>query len=200
VTIPNKAKVWTISLVLALLSSSAHSTEVYKWVDENGVVHFSDQPVKSAKKVVVDVVAPTITASPAQSGTMLPNGAPLPPPPPIPPPPGSAADVQYTALKIWSPNMGQTYYGESAQVDVRIRPEPEIGPKDRLLLYLDGKLVETGSNALTHSLKIAEHGVHSLTSVILDAKGTEKIRSEPVVFHLKTKPTSQTPSLEVDDE
>lgn len=58
-----------VILMIALFVSSAVSAEVYRWVDENGTVHFSDSPnrkgdseqvqireVNSAKSVAVDRV------------------------------------------------------------------------------------------------------------------------------------------------
>ena len=41
------------SLVCAV---AAASTTVYKWVDENGVVHYSDQPHPNAQKLQIEGV------------------------------------------------------------------------------------------------------------------------------------------------
>ena len=65
-----------------------------------------------------------------------------------------------------------------------MRSEPALSPYDRLLTYLDGKLV-AGENAYEHTFSNLERGAHSLMSVIVDSKGDEKIRSAPVVFHIK---------------
>ena len=73
-----------------------------------------------------------------------------------------------------------------------MRSEPQLASGDRLLTYLDGKLLP-GENAYEHSLSNLERGVHSLTSVILDSKGNEKIRSAPVVFHIKQPTTINNP-------
>ena len=44
-----------ISFTLILLASSASiAATVYKWVDDKGVTHFSDQPNPGAAKVHVD--------------------------------------------------------------------------------------------------------------------------------------------------
>lgn len=39
---------------LMLLAAVAHATTIYKWVDDQGVTHFSDQPFPGAQKVHVD--------------------------------------------------------------------------------------------------------------------------------------------------
>ena len=63
----------------------------------------------------------------------------------------------------------------------------------RLLLYLDGKLVEGATNSESFTLTNLERGVHSLAAVIPDERGNEKIRSEPRVFHIR-QPTINPPA------
>ena len=48
-----------ILLILAglALSLAAASQEIYRWVDKNGVVHYSDQP-GSPNAVLIDVIEP----------------------------------------------------------------------------------------------------------------------------------------------
>src|SRR5580658_4196629 len=62
-------------LLLLIMSASASSATVYKWVDDNGVTHFSDQPNPKAQKLEITgaqtydsqsatVAAPPRTAAP----------------------------------------------------------------------------------------------------------------------------------------
>jgi hypothetical protein len=95
--------------------------------------------------------------------------------------------VKYGSLEIWSPTSGASFFGADAVVDVRMRSDPQLAAGDRLLTYLDGKLLP-GENQYEHTLANVERGAHSLTSVILDSRGDEKIRSAPVVFHIKQQP------------
>jgi len=109
--------------------------------------------------------------------------------------PGTPAAVQYQSLEIWQPDNGKSFFGADAAVNVRMRSEPSLASGDRLLLYLDGKLVEGASNSYEYTLENVDRGAHSLDSlaaVILDGKGNEKIRSEPRVFHIKL-PTTVEP-------
>ena len=98
------------------------------------------------------------------------------------------SQAQYSSLEIWSPDNGASFFGADAPVNIRLRSEPDLAPGDRLLTYLDGKLIPN-ENAYEHTLSNLDRGVHSVTSVILDAKGNEKIRSQPVVFHIKQPST-----------
>ena len=56
---------------------------------------------------------------------------------------------------------------------------------DSLRLFLDGMRVEGADNSLDYTLENLDRGTHSITATIRDAKGVEKIRSQPVVFYMK---------------
>jgi len=165
---------------LLALSVQAQETrrELWKWKDANGVTQYSDRPVPGATKVEMYTSTPAQAAAPAAR-------------PATPATPGVAAAVQYQSLEIWQPESGESYFGADAAVNVRMRSEPSLAAGDRLLLYLDGKLVEGATNSYEHTLSNLERGVHSLAAVILDDKGNEKIRSEPRVFHIKLPTTNE---------
>jgi hypothetical protein len=70
------------------------------------------------------------------------------------------------------------------EIVVRVRPEPALDAADRLVTYLDGQPLGE-LNALEHRLTDIPRGAHTLTSAIYGRDGNEKIRSAPVVFHMK---------------
>lgn len=177
-----KTSVLMLGCLLATASLAQSTTsrrEVWEWKDANGVTHYSDAPAPGARKIVIVGSTPTPAATPAPTAPAAAPAAPA---------AAKANAVTYSSLEIWSPQNGASFFGADATVDVRIRSEPELAQGDRLLTYLDGKLIPS-ENAYEHTLTNVERGVHSVTSVILDAKGNEKIRSEPVVFHIK-QPTA----------
>jgi hypothetical protein len=149
--------------------------ELWKWTDANGVVHYSDVPGPGA--VRVDLVVPA--AQPGPAATPAPSAA------AAPAKPAAAAGTTYTSLEIWEPENGASFFGADANVNVRMRSDPAVSADDSLLLYLDGKLVEGPVNSLDYTLTNLERGAHSVAAQILDSKGKEKIRSQPVVFHIK---------------
>jgi hypothetical protein len=156
--------------------------ELWTWKDANGVTQYSDRPVPGAKKVQLTTAAPAETAPAAPPATTTPAAK-----------PAAAPAVQYQSLEIWQPENGESFFGADATVNVRLRSEPTVAAGDRLLLFLDGKLIEGAEGAYEHTLASLERGAHSLTAVILDDKGNEKIRSEPRVFHVR-QPTVNAPS------
>ncbi len=167
---------------LLALSVQAQETkrELWKWKDANGVTQYSDRPVPGATKVEMYTSAPAQPAA-SRPATTAPAAK-----------PGTPAAVRYQSLEIWKPDNGESFFGADATVNVRMRSEPSLASGDRLLLYLDGKLVEGASNSYEYTLENVDRGAHSLAAVILDGKGNEKIRSEPRVFHIKL-PTTVEP-------
>ena len=179
-------------LATASLAQSATSRrEVWEWKDANGVKHYSDYPSPGARKIVIVGAIATPTATTAAPATPASKATPM--------AAGAASSTQYSRLEIWSPESGQSFYGADATVDIRMRSEPTLAQGDRLLTYLDGKLLP-GENQYEHNLSNLDRGAHSVTSVILDAQGNEKIRSSPLVFHVREPSVidnsrSQGPSL-----
>jgi hypothetical protein len=162
-------------LATASLAQSSSRREVWAWKDADGVTHYSDYPSPGARKIViVGSIATTTdtTAAPAAPTSGTPSSSP------------GASPMQYSSLEIWAPASGESFFDADAVVTVRVRSEPALGAGDRLLTYLDGKLLPQ-ENVYEHRLTNVDRGAHSVTSVILDAGGNEKIRSAPVVFHIK---------------
>jgi hypothetical protein len=167
-----------LGCLLALLGNAQATTrEMWVWKDANGVTHYSDVPAPGAKRMTIASGGP---AAPAEASP--PTAA---APPTADARPGKVAPVQYSSLEIWSPENGTSFFGADASVDIRLRSEPDLAPGDRLLTYLDGKLIEGAQDAYEHRLTNLDRGAHSVAAVIIDAQGTEKIRSEPRVFHVK---------------
>lgn len=176
-------RVLLLGCLLALSAQAQESKrDLWTWKDANGVTQFSDRPVPGARKITIYSSSAAPVAGPSTSA----------PVPAAPAKPAGVADVSYQSLEIWAPESGETFFGADATVNVRMRSEPSLGPGDRLLLYVDGKLVEGAPNAYEYSLANLERGAHSASAVILDAKGNEKIRSAPRVFHVK-QPTTVAP-------
>ena len=170
-----------LALAAPALSSTAQAADVWKWVDEKGVTHYSDQPVAGAVKIEVrtgNVVDTAPTATPSSDSS--------------PPPP---AVTNYRNFEIWRPEPDQTFSNTGGQINVEVRIEPEVQPMHQLSLYLDGKLV-TGfpRNALSYSLNDVPRGTHQVTAAIADRKGKTLQETSSVVFHVRQESIAQPPT------
>ena len=97
---------------MSLVCSLAVAATVYKWVDEHGVVHYSDQPHPNAQKMSVQAVQTY------KAGDMpaTPGGPPA--------PPDSASPPPYQGCAIAQPAEDQTFANVDA-LTVIVRTDPQ---------------------------------------------------------------------------
>jgi hypothetical protein len=164
-------------VLLMCCAVGAHAAEVWRWVDDNGVVHFSDRPRPGAERVELN---------PAQTFT----------PPPVPArPERSSAQEQaaqadqegprYTGLRVVSPSAGETLWNIGGQLNVRLEVEPGLAPGHQLRVLLDGQRVETPRGATQFTLSEVYRGEHTLSASVMDERGRELVASEPVTFYVQ---------------
>jgi hypothetical protein len=152
--------------LMSLACAAAHSASVYRWVDENGVVHYSDQPHENAEKVQVQAPQ-TYKSQPA------PRTAPTAPPAP------PASTYQ---CAIVQPAPDDTFSNAfSVATSVQVTPAPRDG--DQAYLLLDGARVPnypgTGGS---YTISNIDRGQHTLQAVVLDGSGKMLCQSANVTF------------------
>lgn len=168
-----------VVLATCLFAFAAQAQEVRKelwmWKDANGVIHYSDVPGPGAKKVDLTVIEaqprPATPAAAAKSGS----------------PDSSTAvePVSYTSLEILQPENEASFFDADATVQVSIRSDPDLAEGDRMVLYLDGQVVDGPGSAFEYTLSNLDRGAHQLAARIVDSRGREKIRSKDVTFYIK---------------
>jgi len=157
-------------LLAALLASQAVAAEVYRWVDEDGTVHFGDQPPPGAEKVELP---PPSTYTP-------------PPLPPIQSRPQAPAEAPaYSALRILQPQDRATIRDNAGNFEVSFATEPglksQLGHQYRVLL--DGRPVARIS-AGSYRFENLDRGEHRIQVQVVDPQGRVLIESEPVTVYL----------------
>jgi hypothetical protein len=172
----------TALLILAFLAAPAFASQsVWKWVDDQGVTHYSDQPVPGAQRVDISVGsrADSMPTTPSASASS-PNRNP--------------GDVtNYRDFEIWKPGNQDTIANTGGAVDVRLRFEPTLQPGHSIYLYLDGRLVEDfPPNATEYTLNEVPRGVHTLLAVIRDR--SKVLQESPAVrFTVRQESVAQPP-------
>lgn len=163
-------------------SGAASASDVWKWVDDKGITHYSDHPVPGAVKI--EVRAGNIAQSPAESASPSASDS----------PPAAVAFTQYRDFEIWRPENDQVFPNTGGQVNVEIRIEPAVGPGHTVNLYLDGKVV-TGfaRNAMSYSLSGITRGTHNVTATVTDQRGKQLQTTKSVVFTVRQESIAQPP-------
>ena len=155
--------------LFCLLISVPLQAAIYKIVDEEGNVHYSDQPAPGAEKV--DLPPPTVYTPPKL-------------PAPSPPKKEEAPTPVYESLRILSPKPDEAIRSNNGDLTVKweVRPQLKRRQGHRLVLLLDGK--ETQVSGRSHRFRNVDRGTHTLAARVLDRKGEVLVEAEPVTFHL----------------
>ena len=167
------------SVVLGLAAASAWAATVYKWVDEKGVTHYSDQPHPNAAKLDVST-AQTYSASPAPKQDAATKAT--------QPEPGAT----YSNCELYRPENDEVFLNTDTVV-AKLRIEPSLKGDDRTMAVLDGKRQRDQAPSATEFTLKVDRGSHSLTAVIEDAEGKTLCTTAPVTFHVR-QPSVQAPN------
>lgn len=160
-----------VFLALALVIGFAQAQSVYKWVDAQGNVHYSDHPHPGAEKVQLPKTQ--TYAPPSTSG--------MPAPPPLPP---AAPMTGYSQFTITSPgNQATLWYTHEVTVSVTVVPELRQG--DTITYHMDSRsLGPTQSTSVT--FKDIPRGDHT-ASATLNAENGASMSAGPVTFYVNQK-------------
>lgn len=166
------------SLLLSLcLLPLVAAAEVYKYTDEKGVVHYSDNPPTKGARPVVLPPLHTYPAldTPKRDKATAPAGA-----PPL-------------AVSIVSPAPDQIYRDPTAEIAVSANVTPALPEGYALVYYVDGAAATAEPVSSTgFSVAGLERGQHSLAVAVVNGEGKEVARSASINVHMKpptVKPT-----------
>jgi hypothetical protein len=158
---------YLIFSLLTLFMAAAHA-DVYRSVDENGNVVYSDKPSEGAVKIDVKD-AQTIK---------------LPPAPPIKSEPPPKEDVpRYNSVAISYPADDEAIRENSGDITIQIAVDPGLHAGDVISLLMDDKEVASGP-ATSVTLKNVDRGTHTLEARVVGGDGDTLASSETVTFHL----------------
>lgn len=161
---------YLIAITVLLVLSPAHA-EVYRWVDDKGVVHYGDKPPKEGVAPVQ--LPPLQTYSPAE----LPIRAAQP----------ATAEPVATArpsVRVTSPAQDETIRNGGTTVSLTV--DATLAEGQGLVYYLDGVAQNPVPTASTAWLfENVERGEHQLGAAVVGPDGRELARAAPVTVHMK---------------
>lgn len=169
-----------ILIAVTCLLSFAAMAETYRWVDENGVVNYSDSPHPGAEIVDLRAIETTRFARTQRSGRDSGGAG-----------PGSAeTGPAYESLVLQRPQSEETLWNLEGFLDVQIATQPSIKPGHRLRLFLDGQQVSgVPARATSFTIDRVFRGAHTLMATIVDGSGNQLAQSEPVRFYVQQSST-----------
>jgi len=162
------------ALILLTGAGSAATTTLYRWVDAQGVVHYSDTPQPGAQTIEVNS-AQGYRAPPAARGSAQSNRTP--------------AEQTAAAYEchITAPSPQQSFFSpETVAISVSVSPALEAG--DQILVYVDGNPLPTSSGQ-DFQVNQPDRGAHTVSATVRTADGRTACTAAPVAFEV------QRPSL-----
>jgi uncharacterized protein DUF4124 len=155
--------------LMSVVCTVAVSATVYRWVDENGVTHYSDQPHENAEKV--HVAAPqTYKATP---------------PPKTPASSSDNAQAQPAntyQCRVTTPE-NDASFPNAYSVNAAVSISPSVQNGDQAYLLMDGaRLPDFPPMGGAYTISNVERGQHTLQAVVQDANGKMVCQSENVTF------------------
>ena len=157
--------------LLSLVCSLALAATVYRWVDDDGVVHYSDQPHPNAEKLQVH--AAQAYKPSALAGASAAGGA-----------ASSAAPAPYRGCAIVQPQDGQAF----ANVDtltVVVQTDPVLHQGDKVFVTVDGQALNGGNpTGSQFVLSPVDRGTHTAQAQVKDAGGAVQCQTPPVTFEV----------------
>jgi len=165
-----------LSSVGALADNGA--TTVYRWVDAQGVVHYSDQPHPNAQKLEIRG-AQTFSALPAGQAASGDDDSSQ---------TQSSSQAAYESCTIAQP-ADQQMLMNVYQATAVVQTSPGLRSGDEIRLFLDGKQMQGSGPSYTFPV---DRGQHSVQAVIQDSTGQIVCETSSVTFFVH-QPSVQNP-------
>ncbi|HVC28969.1 MAG TPA: DUF4124 domain-containing protein [Gammaproteobacteria bacterium] len=168
-------KTLTATLLFILMVSAGLAVQadaVYKWVDAQGNVHYTDHPRPGAEKVQLPKTQTYQPSSPVDMSTPAPQAT------------TEVPTAGYQQLNIASPASQATlWYVDEVPVTVSLTPALRSG--DTLTYHLDGQSIGPTTET-TVTFKNIPRGEHTV-SVTLNAANGATLSAGPVTFFVQQK-------------
>ena len=136
--------------------------EVYKTVDEDGNIIFTDRPVTNSEKIKLKELKTTETVKPSSSSSGSSSRG------------ENTEDFSYKKLLVSSPTDGSSIRSNTGNVSISVVSEPSLRSGHRVLITMDGKELSKGTGKST-SLTNVDRGTHTISVSIIDSSSNSII-------------------------
>ncbi|WP_196140012.1 DUF4124 domain-containing protein [Aliikangiella sp. G2MR2-5] len=165
-----------VALVLGLLvllpsSAEEEKKKLYRWVDNQGNVHYSDEPRKGAVEVKLKELTTIKMEKPKPLKLNLPQNK-------------DKTEFLYKSFKISSPEDNGVIRNNGGFIELSATPDPELRQGHQVRFFLDGRPVIEEVNGLSVKMEGQAYGEHTASAIIVDGQGKQVIASKQIKFSL----------------
>ncbi len=166
----------TFFALIIILAAGAVLAQAYKWVDEDGVVHYSDRPREGAELIELPKSSTRPAPRPARRSTVS-------QPTPAATTEAEQAVFKYESITISSPAAEETLWNIESVLNVSLSIKPGLRSGHQIRVYFDGEpRMVSGSS---FQLEEVYRGIHNLQAEIVDESGKLMIRSRTNRFYVQ---------------
>lgn len=160
-----------ILLILNIVFSSfVYAETVYKTVDAEGNIIFSDEDIEGAEKIELEepqtISIPEIKSGYRSTTKLVPK------------------EIEYTQLEIISPKNDTTIRSNEGKINIKVKIMPVLEKDNFIVFLLDGREVSTGKS-YEYLLSDLDRGTHTVSVLVKNEKDAILKRSEQLVIHLR---------------
>jgi hypothetical protein len=163
-------------LLATLLSAFAVHAELYKGVDEEGNIVYSDKPFGDAKKFIppsLTIVDALKIKSNKETDEQAAEEE-------------KSAEFKYTDFDIVSPANGETLWNDpDPSVSLQLKPALNTAEGHTIWLLLDGRPLIRNSQELFLHIGRVDRGTHKLQAHVRDKAGKIVARTRETVIYVK---------------
>ncbi len=160
---------------ITILAAGAVMAQAYRWVDDEGVVHYSDRPQEGAERIVLPQDTRRPAPRPASRSTASQQSAAATEEAP--------AAFKYESLEISTPAAEETLWNIETILNVSLSVEPALQTGHQIRVYFDGEPQMVGGTSF--QLEEVYRGIHNLQAEIVDETGKLMIRSRTNRFYVQ---------------
>lgn len=172
------------------LPLGAAAGPVYRYVDPDGVVHYTDKPPTPSAQPIELKPVQTVGSRPAPGSVSAESEAAV---------AADAASGSASArieVGIASPAADETLRGDDGRLPVSLILGAPLPEGAGLLYLLDGRAQNAApTRALSFTMVNVERGSHLIGARVVDAGGRELGAASPVIVHMKPPTVSQAPVI-----
>jgi hypothetical protein len=166
-----------ILLFVGLLAATAVLADAYKWIDEDGIVTYSDRQQPGAERI-------DLRATSSRTSTYTPT-------PVRRSQPATQEDEQpkdelfrYESLVVSNPGAEVTLWDLAGTLNVSVAVTPALQGNHQIRVYMDGGEPQV-VGGLNFQLDEVWRGVHNIQVEVIDQTGKLMIRSQPNRFYVQ---------------
>ena len=164
----------SILFALCLLAATiAPAQEAYRWVDEDGVVHYSDRPRDGAEQIELPTPNVTATRQRTSPATTSRDEEPA----------KESPVVRYDSLEIVSPAAEETLWNIEGVLSVSVALSPGLQPGHQVRAYHNGQM--TPVSGTSFQIQEVWRGSHNIQVEVVDETGKLMIRSKSTRFYVQ---------------